>query len=267
MTPWWWSVLTRATRHNIPEDNMLQYSSAVCLQIGKQQYLRITFHCSFSSKNEVHFASLVEGGIVMDKVSQVHSTVTMLVHMMIWSRERPIQPHTSRHFWRHAFSSELANGKNAGLWCNVANCRLQYLSVTNYMDYRASWRSPKEFSFSYGTRVQNGPPTNSFLLHLNLINMLTLHQRLGFAFGLLGAYDYNFVRSCNLRQATCWDQNKTNSVVLSPRANYTEWATATCRRNLMPTSVDRGMSRGQRGGSPTVVNLSFLDRRRYFSFK
>jgi hypothetical protein len=27
------------------------------------------------------------------------------------------------------------------------------------------------------------------------------------------------------------------------------------------------MSRGQRGGSPTVVNLSFLDRSRYFSFK
>jgi hypothetical protein len=31
--------------------------------------------------------------------------------------------------------------------------------------------------------------------------------------------------------------------------------------------VDRGVSRGQRGGSPTVVNLSFLDRGRYFSFK
>jgi hypothetical protein len=29
----------------------------------------------------------------------------------------------------------------------------------------------------------------------------------------------------------------------------------------------RGVSRGQRGGSPMVVNLSFLDRRRYFSFQ
>jgi hypothetical protein len=27
------------------------------------------------------------------------------------------------------------------------------------------------------------------------------------------------------------------------------------------------VSRGQRGGSPTVINLSFLDRSRYFSFK
>jgi hypothetical protein len=45
---------------------------------------------------------------------------------------------------------------------------------------------------------------------------------------------------------------QTNSVALSPRANYTDWLTATCRRNLV--------SRGQRGGSPTVVNLSFLDR-------
>jgi hypothetical protein len=37
--------------------------------------------------------------------------------------------------------------------------------------------------------------------------------------------------------------------------------------NLVPTFADRGVSRGQRGGSPTVVNLSFLDRSRYFSFK
>jgi hypothetical protein len=65
-----------------------------------------------------------------------------------------------------------------------------------------------------------------------------------------------------------WDTpKKTNSLALSPRTNYTDWAAATCRRNLVPTFVDRGMSRGQLGGSPTVVNLSFLDRSRYFSFK
>jgi hypothetical protein len=58
-----------------------------------------------------------------------------------------------------------------------------------------------------------------------------------------------------------------NSVALSPRANYTDWSTATCRRNLVPTFADRGVSRGQRGGSPTAVNLRFLDRSRYFSFK
>jgi hypothetical protein len=58
------------------------------------------------------------------------------------------------------------------------------------------------------------------------------------------------------------ENKKTNSVVLSPRANYTDLAPATCRRNLVPTFVDRGVSRGQRGGSPTVVNLSFLDRSR-----
>jgi hypothetical protein len=61
--------------------------------------------------------------------------------------------------------------------------------------------------------------------------------------------------------------SQTNSVVLSPRANYTDWATDTCRRNLVSTFVDRGVSRGQRGGFPTVVNLSFLDRSLYFSFK
>jgi hypothetical protein len=56
---------------------------------------------------------------------------------------------------------------------------------------------------------------------------------------------------------------QTNSVVHSPQANYTDWTTAACKRNLVPTFVDRGVSRGQRGGSPTAVNLSFLDRRLY----
>jgi hypothetical protein len=36
---------------------------------------------------------------------------------------------------------------------------------------------------------------------------------------------------------------------------------------LVPTFADRGMLRGQRGESPTVANISFLDRSRYFSFK
>jgi hypothetical protein len=33
---------------------------------------------------------------------------------------------------------------------------------------------------------------------------------------------------------------KTNSVALSPQANYTDWSTATCRWNLVSTFVDRG---------------------------
>jgi hypothetical protein len=56
-------------------------------------------------------------------------------------------------------------------------------------------------------------------------------------------------------------------MALSQQANYTDRATVTCRRNVLPTFVDRGVSRGQRGGSITVVNLSFLDLSRYFSFK
>jgi hypothetical protein len=38
------------------------------------------------------------------------------------------------------------------------------------------------------------------------------------------------------------------------------------RRILVPTSVDRGVLRGQRSRTPTAVNLSFLDRSRYFFF-
>jgi hypothetical protein len=36
-------------------------------------------------------------------------------------------------------------------------------------------------------------------------------------------------------------KQKTNSTALSPQANYTDWATATCRRNLVPTFVDIGV--------------------------
>jgi hypothetical protein len=42
--------------------------------------------------------------------------------------------------------------------------------------------------------------------------------------------------------------NKTHSVALSPKAIF----------------VDREVSHGQRGGSPAVVNISFLDRSCYF---
>jgi hypothetical protein len=70
-------------------------------------------------------------------------------------------------------------------------------------------------------------------------------------------------QNSNMRNMT-WIQN---SMALSPQANHTDWSTATCRRNLVPTFVDRGVSCGQRGGSPMVIILSFLDRSRYFSFK
>jgi hypothetical protein len=53
-----------------------------------------------------------------------------------------------------------------------------------------------------------------------------------------------------------------NSVALSPQTNCTDLEAATGRPILVPTSADRGMSRGQRGGSPTVVNLGFIDRSR-----
>jgi hypothetical protein len=55
-------------------------------------------------------------------------------------------------------------------------------------------------------------------------------------------------------------QQKTNSVAFRPQANYRDWAATTCWRNLVPTFVDRGVSRDQPGGSPTVVNLNFIDR-------
>jgi hypothetical protein len=46
------------------------------------------------------------------------------------------------------------------------------------------------------------------------------------------------------------NKQKKNSVAFSPQVNYTDWATATWRRNLVPTFADIGVSCGQRGGSP-----------------
>jgi hypothetical protein len=51
---------------------------------------------------------------------------------------------------------------------------------------------------------------------------------------------------------TEWDIKKI-SVAFSPQVNYTDWATATCWRNLVPTFADRGVSRGQRDGSLTAI--------------
>jgi hypothetical protein len=54
------------------------------------------------------------------------------------------------------------------------------------------------------------------------------------------------------------------SVTFRPQANCTDWATAAGRRILEPNFSDRGLSHDQCGGPLTVVNLSFLDRSRYF---
>jgi hypothetical protein len=37
-------------------------------------------------------------------------------------------------------------------------------------------------------------------------------------------------------------------------------------RILVPTYADRGVLRGQRGGTPTAYNFNFLDWGRYFLF-
>jgi hypothetical protein len=42
---------------------------------------------------------------------------------------------------------------------------------------------------------------------------------------------------------------KKNPVAFNLQANYTDWATATCWRNLVPTFADTGVLRGQCSGS------------------
>jgi hypothetical protein len=69
--------------------------------------------------------------------------------------------------------------------------------------------------------------------------------------------------SITLTLHALWDWPKKNSVSLSPQAKYTEWATATCWRNLVLNFADRGISRSQRCGSLTIVNFNFLDQRNW----
>jgi hypothetical protein len=62
----------------------------------------------------------------------------------------------------------------------------------------------------------------------------------------------------NRTKQTPWPLVRKRSIPTSDRHLSTK---------LLPTFVDRRVSRGLLGGSPTVVNLSFLDRTRYLSFK
>jgi hypothetical protein len=56
------------------------------------------------------------------------------------------------------------------------------------------------------------------------------------------------------------DQKKTPWPLVRKRTIPTEQLPLV-DENLMPTFVEREVSRGQHGGSPTVVNLSFLDQK------
>jgi hypothetical protein len=61
-------------------------------------------------------------------------------------------------------------------------------------------------------------------------------------------------------------EHKTYSVATSPQANYTDWATATYWRNLVPLLWVEGC-RVVSAADPHGRYLSFLDRSCYFSFK
>jgi hypothetical protein len=113
---------------------------------------------------------------------------------------------------------------------------------------RAQVKSSECFRFLYHSFVPPSPPQSSLYIILGWYNGAINGRRSS----ALGSTPVPY---------------KTNSVALSLRANYTDWSTATGQLILVPTSVDRGVSRGQHGRTPTAVNLSFLERNRYFFFQ
>jgi hypothetical protein len=70
---------------------------------------------------------------------------------------------------------------------------------------------------------------------------------------------YNYVTRAGVSSSS----RGRGSTVGETKTNKLRGPTATCRRKLVPAFVDREVSRGQRGGSPAVINLSFLDQSRY----
>jgi hypothetical protein len=120
-----------------------------------------------------------------------------------------------------------------------------------------TWTSPWPFTPSTSLHLHN--PHFLAKIYLSLNNVISFYVT-SLHFNALHFFIIYTPLSLRVVYHFPNETNKTNSLALSPRNNYTDWATATCRRNLVTTFVDRGVSRGQRGGSPTVVNLSFLDR-------
>jgi hypothetical protein len=130
----------------------------------------------------------------------------------------------------------------------------------------------KKRILSRGNQIE--PKGERFQYSQNDDSARVFYIRLLLAWGLCNGYLFSpgclfvmmSVRS-HIEKEKCKIKQQTSCVGHSTHENYTDLATDTCQRNLVPTFADRGMSRGQRDGSPKTVNLSFLDRSRYFSFK
>jgi hypothetical protein len=83
----------------------------------------------------------------------------------------------------------------------------------------------------------------------------------------VSAFWFSYIRAAfpgNFWITNQQNKKQTNSLALSPQVNYTDWATAACRRYLMSTFADRWVSRGQRGGSPAVRWINLLSNLRPF---
>jgi hypothetical protein len=74
------------------------------------------------------------------------------------------------------------------------------------------------------------------------------------------------LRSYVLREESIIWELSSHSVVFSPQANYTDWATSSCWRNLVPTFADIDVSRGQRGESPrSLISVFYTGAANFLS--
>jgi hypothetical protein len=121
-------------------------------------------------------------------------------------------------------------------------CKQTYASVNLcYWAVSLSLRSPR--SLSIREREREHDP---FFL---AVSVMLLSQTGAWSKGKRKRGRKKFSSNKKRNKNIIWKKDtkkqKTNSVVFSPQANYTDWATATCGRNLVTTFVYRGVSRGQ----------------------
>jgi hypothetical protein len=104
-------------------------------------------------------------------------------------------------------------------------------------------------------------PTDSYWMGLILMDTFSLQR-------IILVSNYTATSLWNNWHTTCWNTNDknnkhTNSMALSPQANYTDWAATFHQQNLVPTFVDRGVSRGQRGGTHKQNSVALSPRANY----
>jgi hypothetical protein len=116
------------------------------------------------------------------------------------------------------------------LFRNTLYAILSVLIYLKYFSWSASLKNMKAIKYVWKKCASHTVRSNLYCFRFHLLRTLRL-----FGFWRVHLLDTDCCSDILFIQSVSHRENKTkiNSVALSPRANYTDWATATCRRNLV----------------------------------